>query len=223
MPTGPEKPLGSFESWTKVIGGILDVAGIEGPLANAADLRAESQDTIQADFLRAAHAQVGDSTFPAREIIPLAREFLSLGDVDDSTAAQRLGNKLRMMKDRPMGGLVLRNVGTLHGGAKGWQIEDATAQNSSGRVSPVSPKPVPEQDSGGDTRAEGQQSFTSLTTVSPPQSQSHSGIGETGDTGDTDPRVIEAHADERCPDCGSLLDETPTGALYCSRCCRRIA
>jgi hypothetical protein len=61
-----------------VIGGILDVAGIEGPLANAADLRAESQDTTQADFLRAAYAQVGDSTFPAREIIPLAREFLSL-------------------------------------------------------------------------------------------------------------------------------------------------
>ena len=37
-PKGSTKPLGSFESWTKILSGMLEYAGITGLLENAADL-----------------------------------------------------------------------------------------------------------------------------------------------------------------------------------------
>ncbi len=37
-PKGPARPLGSFESWTEVLSGMLELAGVSGFMENAADL-----------------------------------------------------------------------------------------------------------------------------------------------------------------------------------------
>jgi hypothetical protein len=47
-PAPKVKPLGSFESWTTVVGGILENAGIDGFLANSAELYAKSDDETPA-------------------------------------------------------------------------------------------------------------------------------------------------------------------------------
>ncbi len=143
-------PLGGFEEWARTMGGILEVAEIPGFLANAAELRSASQDTTQADFLRAVHEAKGTGEFGAREVVDLAREILSLGDVTDSVAAQRLGTRLRSMKDRPMGGLVLRQDGRIHGGARAWRVAEAARSGSASPSSPSSPPRTPEPGTDGD-------------------------------------------------------------------------
>ena len=125
-PAGPQKPLGSFEQWTHVIGGILHVAGIEGLLENAAELRAESQDTTHADLLRAVYTAKGDGEFSSAEIVEIARPILSLGEGGDEVAAQRLGSRLRDLVDRPMGGLVLRRGSNTHGSRR-WRVLSTTS------------------------------------------------------------------------------------------------
>jgi hypothetical protein len=52
----PARKLGGFESWSEVVGGILEHASIGGFLGNLEELREAGQDTSQADFLRGAWA-----------------------------------------------------------------------------------------------------------------------------------------------------------------------
>ena len=65
-PTDGVAPLGGFESWSRVMGGILEVAGIEGFLGNVAELRAETADATQGDFLHAVFEDRGDHEWAAR-------------------------------------------------------------------------------------------------------------------------------------------------------------
>jgi hypothetical protein len=125
-PAGPQKPIGSFEDWTHVIGGILHVAGIKGLLENAAELRAESEDTTHADLLRAVYVTMSDGEFSSAEIVQIARPILNLGDASDEVAAQRVGTRLRDLVDRPTGGLVLRRGSNPHGSRR-WRVVLAAA------------------------------------------------------------------------------------------------
>jgi putative DNA primase/helicase len=134
-PAGPERPLGAFESWTRVIGGILAVAGIPGLLENAAELRAASTDTTARDFIAAVHAEHGEAEFTSAAVVNLAREHLALGSVADAQAAQRVGARLREMADRPMGGLVLRRSTAPHG-SRLWQVHPVRS-----RTTPTTPPP----------------------------------------------------------------------------------
>jgi putative DNA primase/helicase len=140
-PAGPEKPLGSFEQWTHVIGGILHIADIQGLLANAAELRAESQDTTHADLLQAVYAAKGDGDFSSADIMSIATPIVGLGDVSDQVAAQRLGTRLRDMVDRPISGLVLRRGANPHGSRR-WRVASLAAP-------PPQPIPTPNAASDG--------------------------------------------------------------------------
>jgi putative DNA primase/helicase len=130
-PGGPETPLGGFEEWTRVVGGILHHAEIPGLLANADELRAESQDTSASEFLAAAHEQVGSTDFMTAELVELGRLHLHLGDVGDAQTAQRLGRRMGELVDRPIGGLVLRR-GTRGKGRRHWHIESVLPDSDSG-------------------------------------------------------------------------------------------
>lgn len=121
------------------MGGILEVAGIKGFLGNVDELRAETQDTTNADFIHAVREAKGDAEFAAREVVAIARELLSLGDMPDQVFAQRLGSRLRGMKDRPMAGLVLRQGGKTHGGARAWRVVEAAGAGTDSPNSPNSP------------------------------------------------------------------------------------
>ena len=137
-PAGPEKPLGSFESWTRVMGGILKVAGIDGMLTNLGDVRAQSRDSEHADFLHAVYKEFKEAEFMAADVAAIARSVLRLGDVGHEAAALRVGHRLRSMVDRPMGGLVLRRGPSTHHGGRKWQVLCLSGRGSS-PASPASP------------------------------------------------------------------------------------
>jgi hypothetical protein len=141
-PAGPEKALGSFEEWTHVMGGILDVAGVPGLLTNLAELRAESKDTQHGDFLHAVYKDQGEAEWTSAAVVGIGRELLNLGDVSDQVAANRLGHRLKTMVDRPVSGLVLRRSVRSTTGAWLWRVT-ATAGSSSASSAPPAPSRPP--------------------------------------------------------------------------------
>jgi putative DNA primase/helicase len=120
--------LGGLEDWSRVLGGILGHAGIEGFLGNIAESRTAVRDDAAAGFLAAAHAAraglTGEAEFATREVIGLAREHFAL-EGDDGHVLQRAGVRLREIVDRPMDGLVLRRAGTSRG-TRRWRVEKVT-------------------------------------------------------------------------------------------------
>ena len=113
---GPDKHLGSFESWTHTIGGILHVAGINGFLGNINEFRAAVEDTVDGDFLRLLQDRFGPSEFMSQAACDAA------GERDP----QQMGVRLRDLVDRPIDGLVLRKGKAGATGGKKWRISDGT-------------------------------------------------------------------------------------------------
>jgi putative DNA primase/helicase len=131
-PTGPERPLGSFESWTKVLGGILKVAGIPGLLTNMSDVRAHTRDTDHAELLHALYDESQGNEFVAADMASVARLVLrTRDDASDQSASSKLGYRLRQIVDRPMAGLVLRHGPEAHGTGRKWVVQK-TGSGSSG-------------------------------------------------------------------------------------------
>jgi hypothetical protein len=151
---GVESPMGSFEDWTNIIGGTLEVAGVDGFLGNVTEVLEEG-DSLDAEF--AGHLADLTDTF----LFPHGREF-AVGDVlrafrDDwqlelpsgirphaDDAAERLGKLYRRYKSRPMpGGLKLEKAGSTHGRAR-WRVTNlgggATGGDRWGSTNPTTHK-----------------------------------------------------------------------------------
>lgn len=119
--------LGSFESWTEVMGGILAAAGIDGFLANADELLAASDpgSTAWQQFVEAWAARwpgvpvgVGDLYGIAKDIegFPLGRQD---GERSQKTA---LGMGIRRRRDAVFGGWKIMASGVAHQASK-WRVE----------------------------------------------------------------------------------------------------
>ncbi|HYT90849.1 MAG TPA: hypothetical protein VEL76_19220 [Gemmataceae bacterium] len=106
---GGKQTLGMFESWTTVIGGILDVAGVPGLLGNAKQFRATAADTggEWLAFVAAWWARHGQDTVGVKELYALAtsEELLDavLGDKGSRSERTRLGQALSKAADRVIG------------------------------------------------------------------------------------------------------------------------
>ena len=76
QPTAKVKPLGSFERWTITMGGILEHAGIEGFMANAAAMYAEVDDECMAweGFLLALDDTFCAQPFTVAEVVETLNE-----------------------------------------------------------------------------------------------------------------------------------------------------
>lgn len=118
--------IGSFEDWSQVMGGILDVAGIPGFLANIDEFRNEF-DTETAGwvaFFAAWYEAHGRRPVRTSEIIGLYDhlddDFLNI-DTRYQTSRGRvttLGKRLAKRRGDIYGGLKLEYVGKQHGGAQ---------------------------------------------------------------------------------------------------------
>jgi hypothetical protein len=77
-----ERSLGSFEAWSRVIGGVLSVSGIPGFLKNAGDFfqTVDSDNEDFSEFLGTWFQNHGESSVSVSELLPLAR---SAGIVDE--------------------------------------------------------------------------------------------------------------------------------------------
>jgi hypothetical protein len=71
------KPWGSFEEFTRVVGGILAHAGVEGFLANRQTFRDGADDSRHewAEFLAALHACFGGRVFTTKDVVNEAERF----------------------------------------------------------------------------------------------------------------------------------------------------
>jgi hypothetical protein len=123
-PKGKES-LGSFESWAQVLGGILEVAGVPGLLANARDFRetVTDRDSEWRSFVTVWWETHQGGSVGADQLYALAttQKLLDsvLGDKSERSQRTRLGHQLSRVVDRVYGG---------------WRIERAGKDNSNRQI-----------------------------------------------------------------------------------------
>jgi hypothetical protein len=140
-PAGKHK-LGKFESWAEAMGGILDVAGVPGLLANAdafrkarADIAGEWRTFVQKWWDRHNTSPVG-----VAELFVLAQEYSLLdsvlGDGKDRSQRTRLGTALVRMVDRVFGNLQIVSAGDDHSTCRLYKLREVTADTPSAKATP---------------------------------------------------------------------------------------
>jgi hypothetical protein len=105
-PPGRAPEIASFEPWCRVIGGILEHAGIGGFLGNCQRLWTDPETKSWAGFLRALHKRFGNRRFTTAEVadrISFDAELRAATpeELGDDPDRQRLGMMLRRRIDRP--------------------------------------------------------------------------------------------------------------------------
>lgn len=118
-------PLGSFEDWTYVVGGILENAGIQGFLADFGDDTevVDSDGAIWAEIVDKWWAQYKTAAVGTAELFEIAKETeLSLGRKDsDRSQRTALGAALRAKRDCVVSGYRIKYAGDSHGAAQ-WRL-----------------------------------------------------------------------------------------------------
>ncbi|MBW7851041.1 MAG: toprim domain-containing protein, partial [Rhodospirillales bacterium] len=122
--------LGSFESWAETIGGILDVCGVPGFLANADELYATSdaEGAMWRGFVAAwwdRHGTIPVGTTDLFQIAGQCEPPLPLGDGGERSQRIRLGKALGQMRDRvfALDDLLVRiRAAGIHHQAQRWQL-----------------------------------------------------------------------------------------------------
>lgn len=109
--------LGRYESWAGVMGGILEVSGVQGFLSGRERLYAEAdkETTEWSSFCEAWWSTFGERAVTASELFEIAKDRKLLLDLwggrDGLSASQRFGRGLTSRRDRVFGGFKLRNAG----------------------------------------------------------------------------------------------------------------
>lgn len=123
-----KRNLGSYEAWSAIVGGILDVAGIPGFLSNLDEFRGESdvEEDANRSFVTAWHDKFGGTVVGVSELLPMATADLNLGDGTERSQKTRLGRHLGRLRDRVV--VCYRVVRAGKDGRAGtvrWRLEDA--------------------------------------------------------------------------------------------------
>ncbi len=123
--------LGSYESWAKVIGGILDVAGIPGFLSNLSEFYddANTQGASWKDFVGAWWEQYGPEPQSATTLLRVAEaaNFPFTGWKDDDKKRE-LGVELKAQKDNVYAGCAIRQGKDRRTKANNYRLEPKNGQ-----------------------------------------------------------------------------------------------
>jgi hypothetical protein len=95
--------LGMFESWARVMGGILDAAGIPGFLGNLQEFydAADAEGGAWRAFIASWQHQYGTREMKAGDVFSLAVDAgIDLGDKGEQSQKTRLGRKIAEARDR---------------------------------------------------------------------------------------------------------------------------
>jgi hypothetical protein len=131
--------LGMFESWAEVMGGILDVAGVPGLMANAKQFRATSTDRVSEwrAFVLAWWQKYGGAEVGVDSLFTLASEQKLLdsvlGNKGERSQRTRLGLALGKVADRVFDGYRVEHAGDDHKGRRQYRV---------GRIG-ATPEPTP--------------------------------------------------------------------------------
>ena len=109
--------LGSFERWSEIMGGVLEVAGVVGFLADRPALQPGARTDGLVALLDRWWERHGDQAFGVRELLPLAHENggLNLEIGKGGGASSRLGQLLRSAKGGAIGRWTLQPEGKYQG------------------------------------------------------------------------------------------------------------
>jgi putative DNA primase/helicase len=101
------RPLGSYEAWSRVIGGVLSHAGIAGFLGNLNEFyaSANAENAAWRSLVAVWWDRYKDTPMTTAELLPLAREFdeLEIGGKEEGGQRRSLGKKLAVQRDRVIG------------------------------------------------------------------------------------------------------------------------
>jgi len=183
---GPAKPLGSFEAWTRVMGGILTCAGIAGFLGN----RDEQQSRVDTEtgawhgFVEAWHGRHGHAPVVTADLFLLALEWMpdKIGDGTERSQKSKFGKLLSSHVDKVFANQKIITAGKATSGpAKNspqYRLEAAAEQKwgdmgGHGRCSPL-PRVVvsEEQSTSDDIHIGGAGGYVSHVSHVPPQWES---------------------------------------------------
>jgi hypothetical protein len=129
--------MGSFERWAAITGGILEVAGVEGFLANQYHVRDEVDIGYQAwaSFVQLWWEEYESTTVRPSQLAALPEEslpFFTDDSPNDHSAAIRMGRALAEVQDRVFGEYVIKHAGReSHSGSQVWRLEPRTLGDSS--------------------------------------------------------------------------------------------
>ena len=124
------RSIGSYESWAQTMGGVLEVAGINGFLGNLDEMMeaSDGEGAVWRSFVSAWWDRFGTAEVGTGDLFELATECeppLPLGPGNEKSQRTRLGKALGKMRDRvfDIGGrkVRLRLLGVSHQ-AKRWQL-----------------------------------------------------------------------------------------------------
>ena len=124
------RSIGSYESWAQTMGGVLEVAGIEGFLCNIDEMMAasDSEGAVWRSFVSAWWDRFGTAEVGTGDLFTLATDCeppLPLGSGNEKSQRTRLGMALAKMRDRvfDIAGTKVRVqlLGVSHQ-AKRWQL-----------------------------------------------------------------------------------------------------
>ncbi len=135
------KPLGSYERWSHVLGGILDTAGIPGFLTNLDEFyeTADSEGTMLRQFVTLWWEHYKDTEVKAADLLPLSAEVDGFDLPGKTERAQQsaFGKKLAALRDRVIGDYRVLNTEKGHHGSK-WKLLPARKPTPPGSATPLS-------------------------------------------------------------------------------------
>lgn len=132
----PEKltPLGSYEQWSKVIGGILEAAGVPGFLSNLEEFYelADHEGAVLRAFVELWWEKYHSQDVGTVELLPIAKEIdgLDLHGKDDGGMRRSLGKLLARQRDRVIGTARICMAGTVHRATR-WKLIDLSPRSVS--------------------------------------------------------------------------------------------
>lgn len=112
-PQWPGTPLGSFESWSQVVGGVLEYAGVRGFLTNREKIEASGADDrgMIVEFLEGWWAAYRDAGVSAQDL-----GMLNIGLADDGSGGGVLGLNSKIGSSKAMGYWLKRHRDQVIGG-----------------------------------------------------------------------------------------------------------
>ena len=126
------KPLGSFESWTRVVGGIVEHAGVPGFLGNVADFydAADTEGVAWREFVGEWWVRFAGEKQTTSTLYPIAEELgcFDLGKGQDKARRTMFGMLLGKQRDRVIGDYRVSSGGKNHG-ARLWQLVQGNQGN----------------------------------------------------------------------------------------------
>ncbi len=144
--------FGSFEGWERVVGGIVETAGLTGFLDNLKVWRSESDFDTQywSNHVAWLRDQFQDRPFRTAEVKAAAQVDLPsymapprLDDVADKGYTKALGEQYSRIRGRRYGGLYLDRAGSAHGHVSLWTVCRDGDTGPDTPPPPVEPEEVP--------------------------------------------------------------------------------